>query len=126
MTGVLDQIPPEDFTSSHDLIALEDLEVRNQVRNCRLATAISHVGWSRPRRWVEYYRRLQEGPVAPPPEYTTQDCSGVLPDGSPCRQRIRKSLSARTHNCPRCGLVLDRDQNAAAVNRQRGLALART
>jgi putative transposase len=50
---------------------------------------------------------------AVPPAYTTQDCSGVLPDGSRCRQRVVKSLSVRTHVCPSCGLVLDRDLNAA-------------
>ena len=112
--------------SSHDLIALEDLKVRNLVRNRRLAKAISDVSWSRLRRWVEYYGRLQEVPVvAVPPAYTTQDCSGILPDGTPCRARIRKSLSMRTHICPRCGLILDRDQNAAAMILQRGLALAR-
>ncbi len=112
--------------SSHDLITLEDLQVRNLVRNRRLAKAISDVGWSRLRRWVEYYGRLHEVPVvAIPPAYTTQDCSGVLPDGSPCRTRIRKSLSMRTHICPRCGLILDRDHNAAAVILQRGLELAR-
>jgi IS605 OrfB family transposase len=112
--------------SSYDLIALEDLPVRNLVRNRRLAKAISDVGWSRLRRWVEYYGRLQEAPVvAVPPAYTTQDCSGVLPDGTLCRKRIRKSLSMRTHMCPRCGLILDRDHNAAAVILQRGLALAR-
>ncbi len=33
--------------SSHDLIALEDLKVRNLVRNRRLAKAISDVSWSR-------------------------------------------------------------------------------
>ena len=112
--------------SSHDLIALEDLQVRNLVRNRRLAKAISDVGWSRLRRWVEYYGRLQEVPViAVPPEYTSQDCSGVLPDGSPCPARIRKSLSVRTHICPRCGLILDRDENAAVNILARGVALAR-
>ena len=112
--------------SSHDLIALEDLQVRNLVRNRRLAKAISDVSWSRLRRWVEYYGRLQEAPVvAVPPQYTTQDCSGVLPDGTPCRARIRKSLSMRTHICPSCGLILDRDHNAAAVILQHGLAVAR-
>jgi putative transposase len=50
---------------------------------------------------------------AVPPAYTTQDCSGVLPDGSRCTQRVAKSLSVRTHVCPSCGLVLDRDENAA-------------
>jgi IS605 OrfB family transposase len=112
--------------SSHDLIALEDLQVRNLVRNRRLAKAISDVGWSRLRRWVEDYGRLHNVPVvAVPPAYTTQDGSGILPDGSPCPARIRKSLSMRTHICPRCGLILDRDENAALNILARGLALAK-
>jgi putative transposase len=41
-----------------------------------------------------------------PPAYTTQDCSG-------CGERIYKSLSVRTHVCTNCGLILDRDENAA-------------
>jgi putative transposase len=40
------------------------------------------------------------------PAYTSQDCSG-------CDTRIQKSLSVRTHVCTHCGLVLDRDENAA-------------
>ncbi|HEX6778092.1 MAG TPA: transposase [Ktedonobacterales bacterium] len=43
---------------------------------------------------------------AVPPAYTSQDCSG-------CGERVPKSLSVRTHICPSCGLVLDRDTNAA-------------
>ena len=78
--------------------------MRNLVRNRRLAKAIADVGWSRLRWWVEYYGTLQDVPVvAIPPQYTSQDCSGVLPDGSPCPARVRKSLSMRTHLCPRVG-----------------------
>jgi putative transposase len=40
------------------------------------------------------------------PAYTSQDCSG-------CGERIHKSLSVRTHVCTNCGLILDRDANAA-------------
>jgi putative transposase len=105
--------------SSHDLIALEDLQVRNLVRNRRLAKAISDVGWSRLRRWVEYDGRLQGVTViAVAPAYTSQDCSG-------CGRRVRKSLSVRTHVCPHCGLILDRDHNAAVMILRRGLAVAR-
>jgi putative transposase len=43
---------------------------------------------------------------AVPPAYTTQDCSG-------CGERVQNSLSVRTHVCTNCGLVLDRDENAA-------------
>ena len=41
-----------------------------------------------------------------PPAYTTQDCSG-------CGKRVYKSLFVRTHVCTNCGLILDRDENAA-------------
>jgi putative transposase len=40
------------------------------------------------------------------PAYTSQDCSG-------CGERIQISLSVRTHVCTNCGLILDRDLNAA-------------
>src|SRR5215831_20545281 len=32
---------------------------------------------------------------------------------SPCGLRVKKTLSRRTQVCPQCGLVLDRDENAA-------------
>jgi len=44
--------------------------------------------------------------VAAPAQYTSQDCSG-------CGERVPKTLSMRTHVCPSCGLVMDRDENAA-------------
>ena len=34
---------------------------------------------------------------------------------------VKKSLSMRTHVCPGCGLILDRDQNAARNILQRAL-----
>ena len=40
------------------------------------------------------------------PAYTSQDCSN-------CGFRVRKLLSQRVHACPNCGLVMDRDENAA-------------
>ena len=44
--------------------------------------------------------------VAVNPAYTTQRCSG-------CGEIVEKGLSVRVHDCPECGLVLDRDVNAA-------------
>jgi putative transposase len=54
------------------------------------------------------------------PAYTSQDCSG-------CGERIQLSLSVRTSVCTNCGLILDRDLNAASSilwrgQRLRGLA----
>jgi putative transposase len=50
---------------------------------------------------------------AVPAAYTTQDCSNLRPDGTICGERVRKSLRVRTHVCPRCGSIADRDENAA-------------
>jgi len=52
-----------------------------------------------------------------PPAYTSQDCSG-------CGEQVEKSLSVRTHVCPSCGLILDRDENAARNIQWAGQALA--
>ena len=90
-----------------DTIYLEDLQVRNMVRNRRLAKSISDAGWGQ-FRTILAFKAAWAGKrvVAVPAQYTTQDCSG-------CGERMPKSLSVRTHVCPSCGLVMDRDENAA-------------
>ena len=92
---------------SSDLVAYEDLQVRNMVRNRKLAKSISDAAWSAFRDWLEYFGRVfGVVTVAVPPHYTSQDCSN-------CGEVIKKSLSQRTHKCSHCGFVLDRDWNAA-------------
>jgi putative transposase len=91
----------------YDTISLEDLRVANLVRNHRLSKSISDAGWAQFRTALEYKAACAgKQVVAVPPQYTTQDCSQ-------CGTRVQKSLSVRTHVCPSCGLVLDRDENAA-------------
>jgi putative transposase len=107
----------------YDTIYLEDVRVANMVRNLYLAKSISDAAW-RPYRAILEAKAACAGRQvsAVPPAYTSQNCSGVLPDGSPCTQRVAKSLSVRTHICPSCGLVMDRDENAAQHIRRAGQA----
>lgn len=99
---------------SHDVVAYEDLKITHLVRNRQLAKSISDAAWGIFLGWLRYYGKIATVPVvAVPPAYTSQECSGVLPDGTRCQTRVQKTLSMRTHVCPRCGLVLDRDENAA-------------
>ena len=92
---------------SNDLIAYEDLQVRNMVKNHKLAKSISDASWSMFRVWVEYFGKVfGKVTVAVPPQYTSQNCSN-------CGTTVKKSLSERTHQCSHCGTVLDRDHNAA-------------
>jgi IS605 OrfB family transposase len=95
------------LVSSHDLIAYEHLQIRNMVRNRRLAKSIHDAGWGIFLHWLAYYGMVHAIQIlAVPPHFTSQKCSE-------CETIVKKSLSVRTHICPRCGLVMDRDQNAA-------------
>jgi putative transposase len=95
------------LVSSHDLIAYEQLQIHNMVKNRKLAKSIHDAAWGRFLGWVKSYAVMHGiEVVAVPPHYTSQDCSG-------CGERVQKTLSTRTHVCPKCGLVLDRDENAA-------------
>jgi putative transposase len=115
-----------DLVRIYDVIYLEDMQVRNlsrrpapkpdghggyahngASRKAGLNKSIQDAGWYAFRmilacKAVWAGKRVE----AVPPAYTTQDCSG-------CGERVQKSLSVRTHVCTNCGLVLDRDENAA-------------
>ncbi|GLV54464.1 transposase [Dictyobacter sp. S3.2.2.5] len=95
------------LVTSHDLIAYEDLKIANMVRNRHLAKSINDAGWGQFLQWVNYYGAMHDIPVVKvAPHFTSQNCSG-------CGTLVKKSLSVRTHICPDCGLVMDRDHNAA-------------
>jgi len=89
------------------MIAVEKLNVKGMVKNHCLAKSISDASWTQFRSALtmkaENAGRLV---VAINPAYTSQDCSA-------CGYRAKKKLSERWHHCPMCGLVLDRDINAA-------------
>ncbi len=91
---------------SNDLVAYEDLRVKNLVKNHCLAKSINDAGWYQFRKWLEYFgTKFGRMTVAVNPAYTSQKCST-------CGATVKKSLSTRTHTC-QCGCELDRDHNAA-------------
>jgi len=95
------------LVSSHDLIAYEQLQIRNMVKNRHLAKSIHDAGWGTFISWVKAYGLMHHVPViAVAPQFTSQECSA-------CGALVKKSLSVRTHICTSCGVVLDRDHNAA-------------
>ncbi|HEX6477638.1 MAG TPA: transposase [Ktedonobacteraceae bacterium] len=105
------------LVSSSDFLAYEDLKIRNLVRNRHLSKSISDASWGTFLQWVKYYGSLHQIPVmAVPAQFTTQECSA-------CGTRVKKSLSVRTHICPQCGLILDRDENAAVNILHAGLTI---
>lgn len=94
------------LVENYDLIAFEDLAIRNMVRNPHLAKSIMDAAWGI-LIWCISYKAEQAGRWAVPvnPWRTSQKCSG-------CGRLIPKTLKDRVHSCE-CGLVLGRDHNAA-------------
>jgi putative transposase len=100
------------------LVAYEDLNVKNMVKNRKLAKSISDAGWSTFRRWLDYFAyKYGKLAIAVPPHNTSQNCSN-------CGEKVQKSLSTRTHVCPHCNFVEDRDINAGINILQKGLRTA--
>jgi IS605 OrfB family transposase len=101
---------------SNDFIAQVDLNVKGMVKNSKLAKSINDVAWSTFRQWLEYFGfKYGKATVAVAPHNTSQNCSN-------CDQKVPKSLSTRTHICPHCGYVEDRDINAAINILKKGLS----
>ena len=102
---------------SNDLVAYEDLRVKNLVKNHCLAKSINDAGWYQFRKWIEHFgTKFGRITVAVNPAYTSQNCSN-------CGEVVKKSLSTRTHVC-QCGCQLDRDHNAAINILKRALSTA--
>lgn len=95
------------ITNSYDLIAVEDLNVAGMVQCRSFARSISDAAWATFTNMLSYKAEKAGGTfIKVDPKMTSQICSG-------CGDVVRKGLSDRVHNCPGCGLVLDRDHNAA-------------
>ena len=111
------------LVKENDTIAVEDLNTKAIIAlpnsNKGLRRNIHLASWATFTKMLSYKaedagKRL----VKVNPKNTTQECSG-------CGEIVPKKLWDRVHNCPHCGLVLDRDHNAAINVLNRGLRLLR-
>ncbi len=67
---------------SNDLVAYEDLRIRNMVKNHNLAKSIADAGWYQFRTWLERYGDIfGRVTVAVNPAYTSQECSMLNVNG---------------------------------------------
>ena len=91
---------------TYDLIAFENLNIKGLART-HLAKSILDAAWGSFLQVLQAVA-VKRGKltVGDDPRRTSIECSG-------CGVRVEKDLSVRVHNCPHCGLVLDRDWNAA-------------
>ncbi len=89
------------------VIAFEDLNVMRMLKNHRLAKSIADAAWGQlVRNTMSKAEDAGRRVVLVSPRNTSKRCSR-------CGQMVDKDLSVRVHSCPVCGLVIDRDENAA-------------
>ena len=104
----------------NQVVCVESLQVKNMVKNHCLAKAISDVGWAEFVRQLEYKaawygRTLVKIDKWYPSSKRCFDCGHILDS---------LSLDIREWPCPECGVVHDRDINAAKNILAAGLAVA--
>jgi putative transposase len=94
------------LVKTYDVICIEKLSIFGMSRGI-LSKQVHDVSWG------SFFQKLKSKAecadkrvIEVNPHYTSQDCSA-------CRNRVKKDLSVRVHHCLQCGLVLDRDYNAA-------------
>jgi len=106
----------------YDLIAFENLNIKGLART-RLSLSILDAAWG------SFLNILQAVAVKRGKRAIGYDPRGTSIECSGCSERVEKTLKDRVHNCPQCGLVIDRDWNSGKnilnrVKRTLGLAFA--
>jgi len=111
----------QELVNTYQVIVFEDLEPQQMgVRRGRgMRKSILDVAWSQfISMTVSKAEEAGRTVILVNPRNTSKMCSG-------CGELVEKELSERTHTCPHCGLVMDRDTNAALNILQRGLQTLR-
>jgi putative transposase len=109
-----------ELVNRYQVIVFEALAPQAMGKSHGIRKSIMDVAWSQftsmtVSKAVEAGRTV----ILVDPRNTSKMCSC-------CGELVDKTLSDRTHSCPHCGLVMDRDKNAAINILQRGLQTLQT
>lgn len=108
------------LADEYSLTVFEKLNINGMVKNHSLAKAIMEATWGKLRLYTAYKVERRGGQVIlVKPNGTSQKCSGC---GVDAKEKL--DLSVRIFECRSCGLLLDRDINAARNTLRLGLEQA--
>jgi len=108
-----------ELVNQYQVIVFEDLAPQEMGKNRGLRKSIMDVAWTQfISMTISKAAEAGRTVILVDPRNTSKMCSQ-------CGELVHKTLSDRTHTCPDCGLVLDRDVNAAINILQRGLQTLR-
>ena len=104
-----------ELVKSYDVIAIEDLKVKNLLGNHKLAHNIANASWALFRALLaykcEWYGKKL---IVVPPQYTSRICSACGRKNTQfAHMKTRDWLAVRNGTCPYCQTDHDRDENAA-------------
>lgn len=104
--------------NEYDIICVEDLEIKQMLQQSKQTKSISEMSWAKFQKMLDYKANWNNKRIVKINKFyaSSQICHNCK-----TMNKNLKDLSIRTWTCPVCGMIHDRDINAAINIKNEGL-----